>query len=169
MFHPIIPIGHDSFLPVNKILAILSRETRAIKPIISKAELNHRLIDATKGRKLRTVILTTDNYVVLSAITPRTIADRLNEEGDGGVLPVGGDNYIPNQQITAILQKDSAPIKEKIKQARVHGKVINAQMGKKMRGIVHTSEGYFILSFHSPQSLANSFIKHQGKSKEEIE
>lgn len=157
----IIPIGHDNFVPSNKVLAVLSRETRSIKPIISKAELNQCLIDATNGKKVRTVILTTDNFVVLSSITPKTIADRFAIEGDEGVLAIGGENYIPNQQITAILQKDSSPIKEKVKQARAHDKVINAQMGKRMKGMVHTSEGYFFLSFHSPQTLANRFIKSE--------
>ncbi|GAB6453607.1 hypothetical protein bcgnr5369_24660 [Bacillus cereus] len=160
----VIPIGHENFLPSDKILAILSRDTRSIKPMISKAELNQRLVDATFGRSVKSVILTSDNFVVLSSMKPKTLAERYSEETGLSIMSCGGDNHIPNNQVIAILQKDSQPIKEMLKLARAQDKVINAQMGKAMKGIVLTSSGYFILSFLSPETIAK---KRYAKGNEE--
>lgn len=155
----IISIGHDNFIPSNKILLILSRKTRAIKPIISKAELNHRLIDATNGRKTRTVIITMDNYVVLSSIAPKSIAERYAEEEGKSIMHIGSENFIPNQAVIAILQKDSEPIRELLKLARAQEKVIKATMGKATRSIVSINSGYFILCNFEPVTLAGRYKK----------
>lgn len=157
MNNAIISIGHGNFLPSNKILALLYRETRAIKPIISKAELNDKLINATKGRKLKTVILTTDGYVVLSAVTPRTLAKRYAEEEGEEIMSAGGENFIPNKEITAILQRDPAPIKEMIKVARAQDRVVSAAMGRKTKSVVATSSGYIFLSYLSPKTLSKHY------------
>jgi len=150
----VIPVGHDNFVPSDKIVAILSKDTRAVKPMISKAELNQRLIKASFGRTVRSVILTSDNYIVLSALKPKTLADRYLEETQLPIFSCGGDNHIPNAQVAAILKKNSEPILEMIKLARANDKVINARMGKPVKGIIVTSSGYFILSFLSPETIA---------------
>lgn len=154
MGETVVLIGHDNFVPSDKILAILSRKTKSIKPIISKAELGLRLIDATSGRSVKSVILTTDNYVVLSSINPNTLADRYMEETGLSIMPCGGGNHIPNRQVTAILQTESSPLKEMIKLARAQEKVISIKMGKKTKAIIATSSGYFFLSFIDPKTIA---------------
>lgn len=157
-----IHIGHGNFVPNDKVLAVLSRETRAVKPIISRAELNKKLINASMGRKVKAVILTTDNFVVLSSISPNKLIERFPEEGFIDALNIGGNNFIAHPQITAILQKNSEPIKRMLELARAQDKVINAQMGHKVKSIVATSFGFFFLSFLTPQTLHK---RYQGKDK----
>lgn len=152
-----VHIGHGNFVPAEKVLAILSRDTRSVKPMISRAELNKKLINATMGRKIQSVILTTDNFVVLSSITPKTIAERFPEEGFIEILDIGGGNFIPHTQINAILQRNSEPIKNMLKLARAQNQVVNSQMGKRMKAIISTSHGYFFLSFLSPKTLHKRF------------
>ncbi|MFP3725797.1 DUF370 domain-containing protein [Priestia filamentosa] len=156
MRQTVLPIGHNNFVPSDKVVAIFSRNTRAVKPMISKAELNHRLIKATFGKGVKSVILTSDNYVVLSSISPKTLADRYSEETQLPIFSCGGGNHIPNSQVAAILQKekDSEPITKLLKDARANDLVINAQMGKPAKCIILTSAGYLIMSFLSPQTIA---------------
>ncbi|MBS6163537.1 MAG: DUF370 domain-containing protein, partial [Clostridiales bacterium] len=40
------------------------------------------LIDATYGRRTRAVIVTDSDHVILSAVQPETVANRLNERDD---------------------------------------------------------------------------------------
>lgn len=159
-----VHIGHGNYVPADKVLAILSRDTRAVKPMISRAELNKKLINATMGRKIQTIILTTDNFVVLSSISPKTIVERFPDESFTDVLDIGGGNYIPHSQINAILQQNSEPIKKMLKLARAQNQVVNTQMGKKMKGIVSTSFGYFFLSFLSPKTLQKRFDGSDNKT-----
>lgn len=44
------------------------------------------LIDATYGRRTRAVIITDSDHVILSAVQPETVANRLNDEDDEAEL-----------------------------------------------------------------------------------
>jgi regulator of extracellular matrix RemA (YlzA/DUF370 family) len=46
-----------------------------------EAKLQNRLIDATLGRKTKTLIITDSNHVIMSAINPETISARI-EKGE---------------------------------------------------------------------------------------
>jgi hypothetical protein len=76
----IISIGHNNFIPNNRISMILQVESRPIKNLISRAREIDKLIDASNGKKRKSVIVTTDGYVVLSSIAPRTLAVRFQQE-----------------------------------------------------------------------------------------
>lgn len=163
----VIPIGHDNFVPSNKILAILDKETNPIKSMISRARMNNLLIDATAGRKLRTVILTTDHYVVLSSLGPKTIAGRYIETENKNIMSIGANNYLPNDKISSINPEKPRPIKRMIKSARIQNRVIDATMGKATKAIIAVSSSYIILSFKSPKSLANNLSKENFSSETE--
>jgi hypothetical protein len=49
-----------------------------------QASKNGKLIDATEGRKTRSILITDSDHIVLSAINPETIAARLNPEDATG-------------------------------------------------------------------------------------
>lgn len=59
---------------------ILQINSRPIKSIISRAGETDRIIDASSGKKRKSVIITTDGYVVLSSIAPKTLAERFKKE-----------------------------------------------------------------------------------------
>ena len=61
----------------NRLVAIVSPESAPIKRIIQDARDRGTLIDATYGRRTRAVIITDSDHVILSAIQPETIANRL--------------------------------------------------------------------------------------------
>ena len=75
-----INIGFGNIVSANRIIAAISPESAPVKRIISEAREKGLLIDATYGRKTRTVIITDSSHVILSAIQPETVANRFNSE-----------------------------------------------------------------------------------------
>lgn len=71
-----INIGFGNKVPANQVIAIVSPESAPIRRIISEARDRKQLVDATDGRRIRSVMITNSTKVVLSAIQPDTIAQR---------------------------------------------------------------------------------------------
>ena len=74
----LINIGFGNIASANRIVAIVSPESAPIKRMIQEARANGIVIDATYGRKTRAVIITDSDHIILSAVQPETIAQRLN-------------------------------------------------------------------------------------------
>lgn len=77
----LINIGFGNIVSANRIISIVSPESAPIKRIIQEARDRNKLIDATYGRKTRAVIIADSEHVILSAVQPETVAQRLNKEG----------------------------------------------------------------------------------------
>lgn len=73
----LINIGFGNIVAANRIISIVSPESAPIKRIISEARERNMLIDATYGRRTRAVIITDSDHVILSAVQPETVAQRL--------------------------------------------------------------------------------------------
>lgn len=74
----LINIGFGNIVSANRIVAIVSPESAPIKRLIQEARDKGILIDATYGRRTRAVIITDSDHVVLSAVQPETVANRLS-------------------------------------------------------------------------------------------
>ena len=77
-----INIGFGNIVSANRIIAVISPESAPVKRIISEARDKGLLIDATYGRKTRAVIVTDSSHVILSAIQPKTVANRFNPDAE---------------------------------------------------------------------------------------
>ena len=66
----------------SRLVAIVSPESAPIKRIILDARERGTLIDATYGRRTRAVIITDSDHVILSAVQPETVANRLDDEDE---------------------------------------------------------------------------------------
>ncbi len=62
----------------DKIVSIIKPDAAPIKRLVQHSKDNGTAFDATCGRKTKAVIITEGGYLVLSAITPETIATRIN-------------------------------------------------------------------------------------------
>ncbi len=78
----LINIGFGNIVSANRIISIVSPESAPIKRIIQEARDRHMLIDATYGRRMRAVIITDSDHVILSAVQPETVAHRLSTKDD---------------------------------------------------------------------------------------
>ncbi|HEX2937788.1 MAG TPA: DUF370 domain-containing protein [Ruminiclostridium sp.] len=75
----LINIGFGNMVSANRLVAIVSPESAPIKRIIQNARDKAVLIDATYGRRTRAVIITDSDHVILSAVQPETVANRLSD------------------------------------------------------------------------------------------
>ncbi|MCF6466438.1 extracellular matrix/biofilm regulator RemA [Clostridium sp. Cult2] len=78
----LINIGFGNIVSANRIIAIVSPESAPIKRMIQDARDNGILIDATYGRRTRAVIVTDSDHIILSAVQPETVAQRLNNKSN---------------------------------------------------------------------------------------
>ncbi|GAF12817.1 hypothetical protein JCM19046_4266 [Bacillus sp. JCM 19046] len=78
----LINIGFGNIVSANRIISIVSPESAPIKRIMQEARERNMLIDATYGRRTRAVIVTDSDHVVLSAVQPETVAQRLHTKED---------------------------------------------------------------------------------------
>ena len=78
----LINIGFGNMVSANRLIAIVSPESAPIKRIIQDARDKGLLIDATYGRRTRAVIVTDSDHVILSAVQPETIGNRLDKGED---------------------------------------------------------------------------------------
>ncbi len=72
-------IGYGNIVPLTRIIAIVSSDSAPIKRMIHEGQKTGKLVDATYGRKTRSVVITDSGHIVLSAFT----ADSLAKRADG--------------------------------------------------------------------------------------
>ncbi len=73
-----INIGFGNMIASNRVVTIAGPESSPIKRMIQDAKDEGRVIDVSCGHKTRSVIITDSDHVILSALTPKKISDRLN-------------------------------------------------------------------------------------------
>ncbi len=76
----LINIGFGNMVSANRIVAIVSPESAPIKRIIQEARDRGMLIDATYGRRTRAVVITDSDHIILSAVQPETVSNRLDNK-----------------------------------------------------------------------------------------
>lgn len=74
----LLNIGFGNMVSSDRLIAVVSPDSAPIKRMIQESREKGLLIDGTYGRRTRAVILMDSDHVVLSAIQPETIANRLN-------------------------------------------------------------------------------------------
>ena len=83
----LVNIGFGSMVAAGRVLSILAPDSAPIKRIIQEATDRGMLIDASYGRKTKSVLLMDTDHVILSAVSPETLTDRwqgkeAEEEGE---------------------------------------------------------------------------------------
>jgi len=76
MEQTLLNIGFGSSVVAERIVAIVSPNSAPMKRLKDDAKEEKRLVDATHGRKTRSIIVMDSNHVVLSAIQSETISQR---------------------------------------------------------------------------------------------
>ncbi|MBI3011506.1 MAG: DUF370 domain-containing protein [Candidatus Omnitrophica bacterium] len=79
----LLNVGFDNAVAAERIVAVVAAEPSPIKRLREAATRHQKLIDATNGRRTRTVIVTDSDHVVLSSLQPETVAQRLAELKQG--------------------------------------------------------------------------------------
>ena len=73
----LVNIGYGNMISTRRLIAVVSPDSAPIKRMVSEARDRSMLIDATFGRKTRTVLIMDSDHVVLSGLPLEKLAPRL--------------------------------------------------------------------------------------------
>ena len=73
----LINIGFGNLISAGRLVAIVSPDSAPIKRMIQEARERGVLIDASFGRRTRAVLIMDNDHLVLSALQPETVANRI--------------------------------------------------------------------------------------------
>ena len=76
----LINIGFGSLIAAGRVMSILEPDSAPIKRVVQEARERGMLIDASYGRKTKSVILMDTDHVILSAMTTETLAARWTQK-----------------------------------------------------------------------------------------
>ena len=75
----VVLLGHDNAIIAERIVAVVQPLANPVRRLKDEARRHNKLIDATNGRRTRSVIVTDSDHVVLSSVEPRRLIQRLSE------------------------------------------------------------------------------------------
>jgi len=78
----LINIGFGSMVAANRLLAIMAPDSAPIKRVVQEARERGMLIDASYGRKTKSVILMDTDHVILSAAPTETLYARWMDKAE---------------------------------------------------------------------------------------
>lgn len=76
----LVNIGFGNIVNAGKVVAIIRPEAAPVKRMVQNAKDCGNCIDATCGRKCKAVLVTEHGQIILSALLPETIANRVNQK-----------------------------------------------------------------------------------------
>lgn len=76
----LIHIGFGNMISAHRLVAIVSPDSAPIKRMIQEGKEQGIVIDASYGRRTKSVLVMDNDHLVLSGLTPETIAGRLHEK-----------------------------------------------------------------------------------------
>jgi regulator of extracellular matrix RemA (YlzA/DUF370 family) len=74
----LVNIGFGNTIIAHRVVAVVMPASAPMKRLREEARNSQRLIDATHGRKTRSIIITDSNHIILSAVHAETLSLRLN-------------------------------------------------------------------------------------------
>jgi regulator of extracellular matrix RemA (YlzA/DUF370 family) len=70
-------IGYGNVVAAPRVVSVVSPQSAPMKRLREQAEKRGKLIDATQGRRTRSILILDTDHIVLSAVNPETILARL--------------------------------------------------------------------------------------------
>lgn len=78
----LLNIGFGNTVVASQVVAIVTPSSAPMKRLKEEAREGGKLVDATQGRKTRSIIITDSDHIILSALQAETIAQRFESEVD---------------------------------------------------------------------------------------
>lgn len=75
----LINIGFGNIVVAERIVGIISPESAPVKRLLQNTKDNE-VIDATYGRKTRSILIMDSGHLIMAAVQPETIAARLDKD-----------------------------------------------------------------------------------------
>jgi len=77
----LLNVGYGNLVAATRVVAIVAPNASPMRRLRHEAAERGKLVDATEGRRTRSIVILDSDHVLLSAINPETLAARL-VEGD---------------------------------------------------------------------------------------
>ncbi len=78
----LLNIGFGNYVVNTRVVAIVNPASSPMRRLREDAKEAQRLVDATQGRKTRSIIVMDSGHVFLSAIQAETISQRFSQDDD---------------------------------------------------------------------------------------
>lgn len=78
----LVNIGFGNVVSAEKVVAIVTPGSAPMKRIREEARKSGKLVDATQGRRTRSIVITDSNHIILSALQAETITQRFSDVKD---------------------------------------------------------------------------------------
>lgn len=78
----LLNIGFGNAVVAERVIAVITPSSASGKRLREEARDSNRLIDATHGRKTRSIIIMDSSHIILSAMQPETLGNRLSNNSD---------------------------------------------------------------------------------------
>ena len=75
----LLNVGFGNVISASRIVAMVNPGSSPLKKLRQEAKQSGKLIDATEGKKVRSIIVTDSDHIVLSAIQVETLTQRFQE------------------------------------------------------------------------------------------
>ena len=79
----LLNVGYGNLVAARRVVAIVAPAASPMRRLRHEAAERGKLVDATEGRRTRSIVILDSDHVVLSAINPETLAARLVEDDAG--------------------------------------------------------------------------------------
>jgi len=73
----LLNVGYGNLVMANRVIAVVTPNAAPVRRLREEARERGKLVDATQGRKTRSVIIADSDHVILSAVQAETLAQRL--------------------------------------------------------------------------------------------
>ena len=80
----ILNLGYGNVVLASRVVIVVGPDAAPIRRLRSEARERGKLVDATQGRKTRSVVVTDSDHVILSAVQRETLVHRLLESDEDG-------------------------------------------------------------------------------------
>lgn len=78
----LVNIGFNNMVSASRLIALLTPDSAPVKRMVQEARDKGTLIDASCGRRTRTVLVMDSDHIVLSAVAPETVGGRFDDKAE---------------------------------------------------------------------------------------
>lgn len=75
----LVDVGFGSMVSPRRLVALIGPDSAPVKRMIQEAREDGHLIDATYGRRTRSVLIMDSGHIILSALESEAVSDRMNK------------------------------------------------------------------------------------------
>ena len=75
----LVDVGFGSMISPRRLVALIGPDSAPVKRMIQEAREAGNLVDATYGRRTRSVLIMDSGHITLSAIESEAVSERMNK------------------------------------------------------------------------------------------